>query len=429
MDILPLESLNEILRYLSVGYLVICRRTSKLWKKIIDQLIDRNQIVITESECVSSIIADGNIDILKKIISNLHCRTRNELHNMTAKHGQLLILKYLKKINLKHISKNDNVCNLAAQYNHIDILKWAYNHNYKISDDTFRYAIKNRNKEMIIWLRLVDCPTPENACTIAAEVNDFELLKWLRHHKYSFSYFTANAAIKNNNFEMLKWLIQNNCTEKTHQCVSTAEQIGNIEIFKWLIENGSTTKKVYIAGLIKHNDMDLIHWAIDHHCQININSCCEAIKYGYSEMLQWIIDNYESSINIKKNSNRLLQAIIQYDRIEILKWAFNTLPIKYDSKIVSEELMKYHRFDMSKWIYKNGHNIGYICENAAKYNHLEILIWCRKKSIFSTYWDKEVCRLAIEHKHFHILKWLIENGCPYDESSYTIYQLYRKTLA
>ena len=54
------------------------------------------------------------------------------------------------------------------------------------------------------------------------------------------------------------------------------------------------------------------------------------------------------------------------------------------------------------------------CANAAKNGHLEVLKWLRENGCP---WDDWTCLYAAEYGHLEVLKWVRENGCPWDEDT------------
>ena len=54
----------------------------------------------------------------------------------------------------------------------------------------------------------------------------------------------------------------------------------------------------------------------------------------------------------------------------------------------------------------------YLCEDAARGGHLEVLKWARENGCP---WDERMCTYAAEGGHLEVLKWARENGCPWDE--------------
>ena len=56
----------------------------------------------------------------------------------------------------------------------------------------------------------------------------------------------------------------------------------------------------------------------------------------------------------------------------------------------------------------------YLCEDAARGGHLEVLQWARANGCP---WDEKTCAGAAEGGHLGMLKWARENGCPWNEET------------
>ena len=54
----------------------------------------------------------------------------------------------------------------------------------------------------------------------------------------------------------------------------------------------------------------------------------------------------------------------------------------------------------------------YTCGKAARGGHLEVLKWLRENGCP---WDAQTCAAAAEGGHLDVLKWLRNQGCPWDE--------------
>ena len=54
------------------------------------------------------------------------------------------------------------------------------------------------------------------------------------------------------------------------------------------------------------------------------------------------------------------------------------------------------------------------CFAAADHGHLDVLKWLRENGCP---WDEETCAYAARGGHLEVLKWARENGCPWDEDT------------
>eukprot|EP00611_Tribonema_gayanum_P023322 TRINITY_DN4882_c0_g1_i3.p1 TRINITY_DN4882_c0_g1~~TRINITY_DN4882_c0_g1_i3.p1 ORF type:complete len:284 (-),score=32.97 TRINITY_DN4882_c0_g1_i3:354-1205(-) len=70
---------------------------------------------------------------------------------------------------------------------------------------------------------------------------------------------------------------------------------------------------------------------------------------------------------------------------------------------------------MLKWLRQNGCEWDpMVCGRAAKNGHLEVLQWARANGCP---WDARTCTCAAEYGHLEVLQWARANGCPWDDQT------------
>ena len=66
---------------------------------------------------------------------------------------------------------------------------------------------------------------------------------------------------------------------------------------------------------------------------------------------------------------------------------------------------------MLKYLHENGCPWNEkACEHAAEMGHLDVLKYAHENGCP---WDEETCEAAGECDHLDVLRWAIDNGCPY----------------
>lgn len=113
------------------------------------------------------------------------------------------VLKYI----LKHISSDENMCDIAAQYGSIKCLEFLFKYKYEYSNDI---------------------------CDIASKYNNLKCLEFLYKHGCELDYETVTEAVKNNNLACLEFLLKNRCPYDSYVLRNEAE--GHCRDF--LFENG-----------------------------------------------------------------------------------------------------------------------------------------------------------------------------------------------
>ena len=138
-------------------------------------------------------------------------------------------------------------------------------------------------------------------CQLIAEMDDLELLKFVRKYNFSWDDNTGYAAAKNGNFEMVKWICYNNCP--TDMICSGAAEGGHIDILIW------GHKKKYSLG-----------------SNICINVSINAIKGGHYDILLWAYDNTYNNRCIWNTENYSTSAEIYYNsclkKLESIKYEY-----------------------------------------------------------------------------------------------------------
>ncbi len=134
--------------------------------------------------------------------------------------------------------------------------------------------------------------------------------------------------------------------------------LGQLDILKYLEENRkcfANTNAISIAATAGH--LDVVNWLVTKkYLNITPSNYCEAAKNGHLDILKFFV----------------------------------------------ERMNKINAFDILKF-----------CGVAAKYGHLDILIW--QKINLTYYFDINIWKNAAEGGHLNIIKWLINNGCEYDD--------------
>ena len=59
-----------------------------------------------------------------------------------------------------------------------------------------------------------------------------------------------------------------------------------------------------------------------------------------------------------------------------------------------------------------------LCAAAAVGGHLGVIIWLRTKLSNPCPWDGHTVLNALLNEHYHVARWVIENGCPYDPQTF-----------
>ncbi len=168
---------------------------------------------------IKDIITNNNIFKLTKALINTPHFLENyfdnfiigksELLNMCVKHeldlDGLKWLYYTKKC-----KPNGNTFMYAAKNDNFDILKWMFDNHFPINERSFMYIAKNGNFNSLKWLFNNNFPNNKFTFAFAAQNGNLDILKWMLENNFSKDESTFTFAVRNGNLDNLKWMLENN---------------------------------------------------------------------------------------------------------------------------------------------------------------------------------------------------------------------------
>jgi hypothetical protein len=80
-------------------------------------------------------------------------------------------------------------------------------------------------------------PPSRSLCNVAAKFGKLEVLKWARENGCEWSWRTCSEAAENGHLDVLKWTQENGCGWDFETC-SAAARSGHLEVLQWAHENG-----------------------------------------------------------------------------------------------------------------------------------------------------------------------------------------------
>jgi hypothetical protein len=364
----------------------------------------------------------------------------------SAKYGRIEILEWLRKD--LNCPWDIRTCLCAAKYGHLNIIEFANSNGCPLeqspSEDNNYHSHKynfNEEKKKGLYIDGGDCKLCNSVCSYAAKGNQFNILKWsIEIKKCRWNRYVVFFAAANGNFEIFKYAIENQCPYEIG-CFEAAAIYGHFNILEYIKNNDmriSYKSEVYI-NILANGHLNVIKWLkkkynINFHINANpfnnISPCSIGAKIGRLDIIQWSIKN-GYSLNEDTFDNAA-----QFGDINILKWLKENYYKSAGSRTFSKTLalrgsMDYHHelipwnenimsgavknFFLVKWLKENGCPWNeYTCSGAAYIGNFELLKWARENGCP---WDKKTCSNAARGGHFEILKWCRENKCPWDEST------------
>nr|WIL03652.1 ankyrin repeat protein [Cedratvirus plubellavi] len=137
--------------------------------------------------------------------------------------------------------RNANICTLLAGTNYTKLFKWVISLDYLPDEDTAERAIEFGNLQMVEciyrggWIRRKFW-TYGYVCELAAEYNRLDILKWARKTGSDWDAMVLYNSAEKGYLEVLEWALKDGYEMCTEVFYSAAEK-GQLEILQWLVEN------------------------------------------------------------------------------------------------------------------------------------------------------------------------------------------------
>ena len=199
----------------------------------------------------------------------------------------------------------------AAAMGRLDVLKWLWNHGHKcVHYETAYWAVKYGHMHVLEWffelpierqLRKDDedrldpnClfGDPEILCMGAAQVGNYEVLKFLREKGCPWGKRTSTEACRYGRLEVMKWLQKEGCLCDLDGFLSVCG--GHLDVLKWIRETypGCAFDARASQWSSIHNRLDCLMWLREHGCPWEASVMNHAAGgKGNLEILKWAHEN------------------------------------------------------------------------------------------------------------------------------------------
>ena len=193
----------------------------------------------------------------------------------------------------------------------LDVLKWLWNHGHKcVHYETAYWAVKYGHMHVLEWffelpierqLRKDDEDTldpnclfgdPEILCMGAAQVGNYEVLKFLREKGCPWGKRTSTEACRYGRLEVMKWLQKEGCLCDLDGFLSVCG--GHLDVLKWIRETypGCAFDARASQWSSIHNRLDCLMWLREHGCPWEASVMNHAAGgKGNLEILKWAHEN------------------------------------------------------------------------------------------------------------------------------------------
>ena len=305
----------------------------------------------------------------------------------------------------------------------IDVLQYLLNHGYIFTAYDMLAAMKAKKFDTVIWL-MKRCSISFTIPELAAKFGRLDIMIMVYDvcRSYRFTDGTFSMAAQYGDLSIMKWLHEKECPMTGHIIRELFTHGHKIELkdIRIAIDISHTNPRSHILNL---SLMESLRWLLDKGCKISqgsfvyyflsylyekdrLTQATDRIRlekqlYAIMELL--LHEDYEFSSDDMDNA-------IYHGHLGVIKWLkdhkvpFSVHAFYYASRNGSLENMK--------WLKDNDCTFASdLLYSAAHTGNLENLIWLKQYSV----WNNHIINELGKDGELHIIKWLIDNGCPYDE--------------
>ena len=177
---------------------------------------------------------------------------------------EALSLPYERVVGLLGEAAND-VCEYAACWGSLRLLKWARENNLDWSADTCWQAAENGHLPALKYLHENGCPWDSRTCSSAAVIGHLPALQYLHENGCPWNSNTCGCAAMYGHLPALQYLHENGCPWDSHAC-SSAAQKGYLLVLQYLHENGCPWDWTTCLHAAQRKHWDCLQYLVDNKC-------------------------------------------------------------------------------------------------------------------------------------------------------------------
>lgn len=247
---------------------------------------------------------------------------------------------------------------------------------------------------------------PANACDVAAETGDLNMLNFLRLQDCNWTKYTGRIAASHGYKDMLEYICVRGYTA-TVKDQEAAAAGGHLDCLKALAE--LRTPKLYGyreigVKAVDHGHLHIMHYVDGYFPWSQIRECVAVAKNGHLECLRFL---YGSGCEWGEDACKLTA---EGGHIDCLRF-MHEHGCQWDEGMCETAAGKGH-LDCLIYVHDNGCAWGVeTCADAAKGGHLDCLQHLHENGCP---WDNNTCVRAASRGHLACLQYAHGNGCPWD---------------
>lgn len=197
----------------------------------------------------------------------------------------------------------------------------------------------------------------------------------------------------------------------------TATMRGNLDNMKRLLENGCTLDFTIFGAAVRIKDLNIIKWLYMNSCPYDRYIFRNAMESGNLNIMKWLLKNGFYW------DNNMQPYIVEICRLDNMKWLLENI-CSWDYRAFIVAVDGGNNFHIVNWLLKNGcpwyEDIRYanntVLYTAASYSNLDNIKYLLENGLT---WDKFTFDASVSSGILVNMKWFLKNGCSWSETTYT----------
>ena len=205
----------------------------------------------------------------------------------------------------------------AAYNNHYDCLKYALEHGYEVNSETMVSAVHKGNLRCLQLLHQFNVPWDDRTTATAAQFNQIHILQYLHEHNCPWTADVYYHATTNGHIDCIRYAHSQGLDISTveYNLCSLAAQCNYIEILKYFHENGAEWNEWTVLAGVRSNSLDIVQYAITQGCEWNRQNCIkEAIKMRSADLICYLLTQGKPS-QAELHAYALTAVQVHYDGV------------------------------------------------------------------------------------------------------------------
>lgn len=195
----------------------------------IEYIYDHN---FSKFSYIHAISYNCSVNVLEWLYNNTTLYLDKNVFINALQKGNINILNWLKN---KKCLYDTSILSYTMIYKK-DIVNWMNKNLYWLEEDLFP-LIRNNDYDTLSWVIKSIPIIGYKLIDMICEIGNLNMLKWAYNLNYKFSTVSCANASRNGHFEILKWLRNKNCPWDAWT-LTDAITGDHYEIVKWCLDNG-----------------------------------------------------------------------------------------------------------------------------------------------------------------------------------------------